>query len=353
MLEAKPCMRNPVISLSRIMGMIFIVLCHIIKHYSFIPGHDYLGQFFNCGVMLFLFISGYLYGGKTIQSFSRWYAKRIITVAVPAVIVSAITIIVLIISGDSVPVPSVIAYLLDAEGLLFISWTFFSKLFQEIASLGPLWFTTVIMLCYLLVPFLQKATSKTRRLTLFTILVAVIGSAIVILLSDYISLFSFLCFSLGYCFGKANALDLFYSASRRTQVQLFLIYTVIFAAMQFGRILLHKYFNNSFLYLRYASFSQFVSGTWFVLLFAFVYTQFPSILVKCSSSSIIRVLDRYSFFIYLVHGIFCTGVFNVYDRVSLPLATLLFFAGTAVGAFVIKKLSESVQKPLLNSLTLA
>ena len=45
--------RNPVITLSRVLGMFFIVLCHIIKYYSFIPMHESLGFFFKCGVDLF------------------------------------------------------------------------------------------------------------------------------------------------------------------------------------------------------------------------------------------------------------------------------------------------------------
>lgn len=56
--------KNPVISLSRVIGMLFILICHTIKYYSFIPGHGILGNFFNCGVYIFLIISGYLYGGK-------------------------------------------------------------------------------------------------------------------------------------------------------------------------------------------------------------------------------------------------------------------------------------------------
>lgn len=91
--------RNPVIVLSRVLGMIFIVLCHIIKFYSFVPGHESLGVFFNCGVLLFLFISGYLYGGKTIRNFKNWFLKRVCTVCLPASLTSIVVIAVLCFSG--------------------------------------------------------------------------------------------------------------------------------------------------------------------------------------------------------------------------------------------------------------
>lgn len=38
--------RNPVITMSRTVGMFFIVLCHIIKYYPFIPGQSMLAAFF-------------------------------------------------------------------------------------------------------------------------------------------------------------------------------------------------------------------------------------------------------------------------------------------------------------------
>ena len=142
--------RNPAIMVARILGMLFIVLCHIIQYYTFVPGHGFLGQFFNCGVQLFLFVSGYLYGEKTIQGFRKWYIKRVATVAFPSVLVSVFTIIALLIVGNTITINNIIAYCLDLEGLLFINYNL-QTFFQEIRSLGPLWFTTIIMLCYLLV----------------------------------------------------------------------------------------------------------------------------------------------------------------------------------------------------------
>ena len=37
--------RNTAITLSRITGMIFIVLCHIVEYFWFVPGHEVLGHF--------------------------------------------------------------------------------------------------------------------------------------------------------------------------------------------------------------------------------------------------------------------------------------------------------------------
>ena len=165
---SKATNRDPVISISRVLGMVFIVICHIIKYYPFIPGSEFLGQFFNCGVHIFLFISGYLYGMRKITNFKKWYCKRLITVALPAIIVSWLMIIALYIAGENISFNSIIAYSLDIEGLVFLNNSL-SKIFPEITGLGPLWFTTIILLCYLLVPILQKLIAKVKNKVLFFI----------------------------------------------------------------------------------------------------------------------------------------------------------------------------------------
>lgn len=187
-------LRNPAITLSRILGMIFIVLCHIIQYYSFIPMSESLGQFFNCGVYIFLFITGYLYGGKLIQNFRKWYLKRFLVVSLPAIIISVVFIILLLILGENISVSSIVAYSLDLEGLLFFNWKL-SVIFSEIPGLGHLWFTTIIMLCYLLIPLLQWISKRMKPSMWFLILYFLCGSIISILLSDiYLSIvFYILC----------------------------------------------------------------------------------------------------------------------------------------------------------------
>ena len=48
-----------------------------------------------------------------------------------------------------------IPYLFCLQGLPFISYSLFHTFIKEIPGLGPLWFVTIIMLCYLTIPLLQ------------------------------------------------------------------------------------------------------------------------------------------------------------------------------------------------------
>lgn len=146
------------ISILRTLSMFSIVLCHIIGYYSFIPSHNYLSQVFNVGVEIFFLMSGYLYGTKIIPRFFTWYKERIRKIYIPALIVIVIDIIVLtVVYSSKYSFCTIIVYLTNLHGVLHIYPTFFSSYITKIDNLGPLWFTTIIMICYLMVPLLQKA----------------------------------------------------------------------------------------------------------------------------------------------------------------------------------------------------
>ena len=314
-----------------------IVLCHILHFYTFLPGHAIIPEFLNAGVHLFLFISGYLYGGKIIKNFPKWYQKRLVTVALPSILISIFTIIALFIAGETVSVPSIIAYLLDAEGLLFLNWNFFNHFFSEILSLGPLWFTTVIMLCYLLVPVLQRISGKLQKIHFFTFWLIFLGAIITVLLINYFSVIYFVLFAVGYCLGKINILD-------KISTKIFLLYTGLFLIASFGRFILQRFFDNTTLYMAFVPFSRCIIGTWFVVFFAYINNRNHTFLSKLASTNAVQIFDKYSFYVFLAHGPLCMGFFNVYQLKSLPLATLLFFAGTIAIAYGLKHLSDFIRK---------
>lgn len=339
---SKATNRDPVISISRVLGMIFIVICHIIKYYTFISGSEFLGQFFNCGVHMFLFISGYLYGMRKITNFKKWYCKRLISGALPAIIVSWLMIIALFIAGENISFNSIIAYSLDIEGLLFLNYSL-SKIFSEIAGLGPLWFTTIILLCYLLVPILQKLIAKVKNKVLFLILVFFIGSILFLFVHKYVSIIYFVVFSTGYIAGNIELLN-------RVNTKFVIVDTIIFLFAIVGRIILHKYIDGTDLYTCYASISHFFIGTWIIVVLAFINNISSNMITKISESKAIKILDKYSFYIYLTHGIFCMSIFSFYEKFSLLPATTLFIVSTLVATVVLKWISTALQKPILKRL---
>ncbi len=323
--------RNPVISLSRICGMLLIVLCHVVVCYN-VPMGSALSGFFNCGVELFLLISGYLFGQRIIDDWGAFYSKRFRTVSIPAIITSALVMAALLIVRQPLEWQSIVAYLLDAEGLLFLNWDFVTNnLFNEILSLGPLWFTTIIMLCYLLIPLLQRvAHLNSIRYILFII----IGLVIVIIF-PFIHLEYFFIFTIGYFAGKLNLLD-------KIGCREFLLFTGLFILSLLFRVWAHHYFGSSPLYARLTVITSTVSGAWFIALFAYINGASPEKTKLFTSSRAIQLCDKYSYYVFLSHGVFCMGTFNLYSRFSLPVASLLFLVFTVVGAVCIRYISGHI-----------
>ena len=330
--------RNTAITLSRITGMIFIVLCHIVEYFWFVPGHEVIGHFFDCGVPLFIFISGYLYGLRIIRNYKRFFIKRIVSVSCPAVLVSVFTMIALLIAGVSVSIPTVIAYLFDLEGLLFLNWSFVSRFFNQIDSLGPLWFTTIIMLCYLLIPLLQMVYKRLVLKKIGIFIFVAVGILICVLVKPYFELSYFLFYIIGYIAGKNELM-------KKINLKWLAIYSLIVCAAIIIRLILHNFFDDTELYTTYAGLSHFVLGIWFVVLYSWLNNRFSIMFKKISERKVTKTLDKYSYYIFLVHGVFCMGAFNLFELMPLHFAVLLFLVATVSFAIIIRFLSNYLVKP--------
>ena len=289
---------------------------------------------------LVFFISGYLYGGKVIKNYKRWYLKRIVTVAMPAVILSIVVIIALTLAGQKQSVNSVIAYCFDLEGFLFLNWNLVSMIFKEISSLGPLWFTTIIMLCYLMIPMLQLISTRIKNKTRFLLLLFVCGSVISIAVSNYVSLFYFVIVAVGYYSKQANLFE-------RVNISFFALYSLIFIISIVFRIILQRTIDGSFAYQSYVTISHFFLGTWFVVLFALLNNVNSNAINNIANRKTTKVFEKYSFFVYLTHGVFCMGYYNLYDSFSLPIATVLFLISTVLSAVLLKFISTKLQYVIL------
>ena len=336
--------KNPAISIARVLGMLLVVLCHTVKYYPFIPGSSFLGQVFGVGVHMFLFISGYLYGGKTVTAIGKWYAQRFLVVSFPAILLSVIIMVSYLISGNSVSASTFIVYALDLEGLSFLNTDVLS-LFTEIDLLGHLWFTTVIMLCYLFIPLLQKIilpSSSSARIALMSAFLF-IGVGLCYVTFTFCNLTFFFLFIIGYFLGKVHFLD-------RIHLKFFTPYTIVLIVAVAGRLLLKHYIDDTVAYTFYVHITNFILGTWPVFLIAFIYIKSARFISAIADWTITKWFDKYSLFIYLTHGVFCSGKLNLYNMPSLPLATITFIVCTVLSAIALKWICDLISKPIINRL---
>ena len=131
------------IQIIRVISMLFIIICHLCD-YSNNPYISSLGQFFNIGVFIFLFISGFLYGSKKIDNNKKWLFHRLKKIMVPVYVFVCFFILFNFILTKFLNLNYFFIYLLDLQ-----------YFFGSMPNIGHLWFCTIIMICYLLLPLMN------------------------------------------------------------------------------------------------------------------------------------------------------------------------------------------------------
>ena len=327
----------------RVFSTVLIVLCHIVRYYTFIPGSGSINQFLNIGVQIFLLISGYLYGAKHVNAVP-WLYARAKRVWLPVVIVTAADVAVMAAMNSKTDALTFIMYLFNLHGLLFLNWRFFSKFIQEIPNLGHLWFTTIIMLCYLIVPLLQKASWKKTHSAKKCAASLGVLLAVTILLSaaGIVDLSHFFLFIVGYSLGS------FGFAKEQTDTRRVLLFGFAALGMQIIRVVLKLGYPGFRYYATYVSLSHAALGSWIFYAFFLIEKLRPDLIRRLAECKAVVFFDSCSFYIYLVHGLFCMGTaFNVYLKFdTLWVSTALFIVLTAASALALKGLTEMLIKHL-------
>lgn len=331
----------------RVVSMICIVLCHIVCYYTFIPGHAVLGQVFNVGVYVFLLISGYLYGGKTISNFRKWIIVRWRKIVMPMLIVVLLDAIILFMIGENILADSIL-YFLNLQGLSFVSGAF-SVLNPGVANLGALWFVTIIMLCYCLIPTLQllrKVINKysiANKIYVFTIIVLIVMSFVLSTFAN-ISIIYFVVFYIGYVLGNTKF------QQQQIGMRRYLCVCCLAIVAQFLRLYFRTDIDGTRMYIALVEVTHTVFSIWIFLSAFMIQDFFPIMMKKIVGSKFFLWLDAQSFYIYLSHGLFCMGtglnVFRIIDNIWI--CTLIFILLTFIFSYAVRKIAMRIDQVLIN-----
>lgn len=295
------------ISLLRSISMSCIIACHIFQGY----GSPY-AWIFNMGVQVFLAISGYLYGGKTVLSWKYWFETRLRKLYIPYLLFLLICIpIYYCYASNEISLVKILLHIFDLQGIIPSS---------GISGLGHLWFMSAIAICYLSTPLLQRFRKSSYTLPLLLI-VALLEFSLVRFAEWPFSWL--LVYALGYLYASGNK-------QGRILIVIFmsiaLLSSLIF--ISWDDILRNGLWNQ----LLHISF-----GVLTVITFSFI--------ANCRdfsifSSRILTVVDRYSYDIYIVHHIFIIGPFSVLFLFASPFVNVVLILGlTFLMAFVLNKVS--------------
>ena len=130
--------KNYVISILRLLAFCMIVSCHICQHY----GNEF-AWWLNCGVQIFLLISGFLYGQKENVLARDFYKRNAAKILIDYYIFLVIILPIYIFVFHSKFLPS------D-----FVKFSL--GLGTRINGLGHLWYISIIVVCYGITPLVLK-----------------------------------------------------------------------------------------------------------------------------------------------------------------------------------------------------
>lgn len=302
------------IKIIRVGSMLSIVICHILEEYS-----NRWAFVFNIGVQVFLVLSGYLYGSKTIGNWGNWAVGRIKRVYVPMfVFLIAVLPLYLIFHRE---VFSLKAYALNCVNLQGIQFVVIGR--GMIRGIRHLWFITAIMFAYMSTPVLQWSSKYADFF--FPLLLLGVGVSYLVLPGSLVFTASWVfLYAIGYLYvhlKKKKAYNII--------LLLLEITIIVFIAMDFDTITNYYHpLNRAF---------HDLSGVCVVLggIQLFSHLNIKKI------PSIIEYFDKYSFHVFIVHYFLVIGPFSLaHITPYIMLNISVFIVATYIATFLFVKLNN-------------
>lgn len=239
--------------------MNFIVACHVLQYYD-----NELAWWFNCGVQIFICISGFLYGQRRIDNGYSFIKRRFIKILSSYYVCLLIDVVLLYIFSDQV---------VDIKDIILMV---FCK--GTIAGLGHLWFVGTILFCYLLTPILSQVyefqNRKNFKMEFFSFCVC-----LCIVVQIHLPQFNpiwILCYICGYSIGKLKLKDekWLYKASLLF-VPTSIIFNIVKIYMKYVLKITLKNDALNWLYARYGNLCHLLLGVSLFLILYVIYLYLP------------------------------------------------------------------------------
>lgn len=338
-MDIKPARRDSAIMCIRILAMLFIFTDHAVAYLD-IPLKSIIIQVTNSGNLIFLFISGFLYGGKTIQNFKSWLKHKIVQLWIPYIcFVVFYFVLYLFQEGIAATVKPFLIYSLVLQGLLGTEG-------------GPatLWFMTLLIFCYFLIPFLQKIRESVWKMSPSTKALWVVAIVVVQILLAYFCPITLdfghplswywaalFVFSLGYLIRH----QILNHGVTNLSVLLWTIGMVISVSV---RLIGNSFLDGTVLYDRIISiWSNVILDIWIFFIVYYVVKKREN----WFNCSLVHMGDQLSYPFYLVHATILTYTARLQIHPLFFLA--VSFALVVVFAWILQLIAGKIQKRVSQS----
>jgi len=313
--------RDGVVSIVRVMGMFFIILCHLAAWLDF---PSVVSQLFNVGVPLFLFISGYLYGNKTISHYWSWIKSRFFKICIPSYLfIAFIMVYFSVFLNQKISFSCIAMYLFNLQGLSSLN-------LERLKEVEHLWFLTPLMFCYLMTIGI-KALEKKKVFSGRKVAAILIAASILVVLFGLMGIRIY--YFSTYLFGYFTSRYL-----KKMSLKTFVIFTatmILFMGLRIGfkRIMDGTNFYDCVI----VSFAHQVLAIWIFSVVYFANQVNSKLVSKIADSFLCGFIDKISYFVYITHYMFLEETFDIAKITNnLYLNLSLFFVLTFLSALLLQ-----------------
>lgn len=339
--------RSVPISFIRITALFMIILCHIFQGENML-----LAWWFNVGVQIFLFLSGFLYGGKQISQPGIWLKKQFQKILAPYYVL-----IVFIL----------VFYLIAARNLLSVN-AVFTNLFvlqgvgTGLPGIEHLWFITYILICYLFTPVLQiinfsKTTSEGKQNHPFIKLLLILFGLQLFNFTGTLNLTvsNIAAYIIGYYFSRQHFIN---GLPNRKLLIKSSVWIISLCAVTTPFILYMEYFGGADTLTLIAPY-EYVLFNWHhvllgITIFLLLYCLFERVLRSDNKlvKKICKFGDTFSYPIYLTHQIFILGNFSLLNVTGIKAVNIVaIFLLSVISGILLQTLSKPILKKFSTSQT--
>lgn len=326
-------MRDPRISTIRLISLIMIITCHILQ------GLNYeLAFWFNLGVQIFFFISGYLYGNRTNTSINlrEWYTKQYFKIVIPvAILVLYSAIIDRFVYNISYSKLLILGNLLGLGGF-----------YGTLTTLSHTWFISYILICYLVTPLLQRINYTNMKEK--EIAKTLLSLALLLFLFQFFGvsqinsawIFNYI---LGLFFGNC------YIKNKRSYKRFVITIVSISIIVLIPRLLLQYSLSLSNNILDH--FKEYIFNWSHMLLGSSIFLVLYHVLGKFNLkyNRVLEFSDTNSYYIYLVHQIFILNHLSILNFTSnIFINIFLILCASIVSGLALKYLTKVIDNLLIS-----
>lgn len=314
------------LSLLRLIATLLIILFHILM--VLCPGEGNKFIPLNFAVLIFFFMSGFLYQKIQINSIKEYYKKQALKIFIPVLLLC------------------LCYYIL----CIFVNFNFINPITNikcNFEAFGHLWFIPVIFLCYLLLPLLNIAFDPSHRYNKLAKILLICLFVIELITFFFFDVQTGLAiFEIGFFTNKFNILE---KLKKKKNSSIVLAISIFLVSVVLYYVSKNLFPCNSFIFIITGNFLQRLFSCMLGLSCSiFILLGFEFLNIK--QSKIWSISDKYSFYIYLTHQPFLIGALSLINLTkSLTINIIIFLATTTLASVVLCKLTETVIKIIKNT----